>query len=128
MFATIISVRLLKPIWEARELETADPVMEKLLEGKRALSIVLKSANLPMDLLYLGAKVDVTDIKDGELFYLARNVPLAGLSMTGEGDWAKVTLAVNIQDSETIIKNRTDTLSLMLSNLDANTDIEIVEM
>jgi len=129
MFVTLLSVRLLKPMWESRESDIPDPLMEKLLEGKRAVSLVVKTSNLPLDLLYPGAVVDVTDIRNGEIFYLARNVAIAGLNIIEEGVSAKVTLAVNQPDSENLIKNRTETVSLILSdNKHDSSDIEIVEM
>jgi hypothetical protein len=130
MLLTILSVRLLKPLWEKDEDSSPDPLMGNLLEGKRAISIVVKTANLPLDVLYPGAKVDVTDIKNGEVLYLAKDVPIAGLSIMEEGASAKVTLAVNLQDSENVIKNRSDTISLVLSgdNNHGSGDIEIVEM
>ncbi len=129
MFTTLIGVRLLKPIWESSEPDTPDPLMGKLLEGKRAVSLVVKTSNLPLDLLYPGAMVDVTDIRNGEVFYLARDVAIAGLNIIEEGVAAKVTLAVNQPDSENLIKNRTETVSLILSdNKHTSNDIEIVEM
>jgi len=129
MFLTLLGVRLLKPIWEKNEPDTADPLMEKLLEGKRAVSLVVKANNLPLDLLYPGAKVDITDIRNGEVVYLAKGVAVAGLNIIEEGVSAKVTLAVNQQDSENIIKNKSDTISLILSsNKPDASDIEIVEM
>lgn len=130
MLGTILSVKLLKPLWEKNEDDSPDPVMEKLLEGKRAVSLLVHTSNLPLDVLYPGAKVDVTDIKNGEVFYLAKDVAIAGLSIQEEGGYAKVTLAVNLRDSESVIKNRSDTLSLVLSEEGNrnNSDIEIIEM
>jgi len=130
MLATVLSVKLLKPLWENTEDTSPEPIMGKLLEGKRAVSIVVKASNLPLDVLYPGAKVDVTDIKDGEVFYLARDVAIAGLSIMDDNSLAKVTLAVNMQDSENVMKNRSDTISLVLSEEGNhnNSDIEIVEM
>jgi len=129
MFATLIGVRLLKPIWESSQTDTPDPLMTKLLEGKRAVSLVVKANNLPLDLLYPGAMVDVTDVRNGEVFYLAKGVAIAGLNIIEEGVSAKVTLAVDQQTSENIMKNRTDTVSLILSsNKPDSSDIEIVEM
>jgi hypothetical protein len=129
MFATLAGVRLLKPIWENSDADTPDPLMTKLLEGKRAVSFVVKTSNLPLDLLYPGAMVDVTDIRNGEVFYLAKNVAIAGLNIIEEGVSAKVTLAVDQTDSENLIKNRTETVSLILSsNKSDSTDIEIIEM
>jgi hypothetical protein len=130
MLGTILSVKLLKPFWEKDQDDSPDPVMEKLLEGKRAVSLLVHTSNLPLDVLYPGAKVDVTDIKNGEVFYLAKGVSIAGLSILEEGGYAKVTLAVNLQDSESVIKNRSDTLSLVLSDDSGhnNSDIEIIEM
>ena len=129
MLITLLGVRLLKPMWESRESDTPDPLMGKLLEGKRAVSLVVKTSNLPLDLLYPGAMVDVTDIRNGEVFYLAKGVAIAGLNIIEEGVSAKVTLAVNQQDSENIIKNRSDTICLILSSKNPDSsDIEIVEM
>ena len=129
MSITLLGVRLLKPIWESGETEAPDPLMGKLLEGKRAVSLVVKTSNLPLDLLYPGAMVDVTDIRNGEVLYLARDVAIAGLSIIEEGVAAKVTLAVDQPDSENLIKNRTETVSLILSdNKHTSNDIEIVEM
>lgn len=129
MLGTILTVKLLKPFWENKLDDTPDPMMEKLLEGKRAVSLLVHTSNLPLDVLYPGAKVDVTDIRDGEVFYLAKEVPIAGLSILEDGGYAKVTLAVNLQDSENVIKNKSDTISLVFSDSGAHSnDIEIIEM
>ncbi len=130
MLGTILTIKLLKPFWEDKIDDTPDPVMEHLLEGKRAVSLLVHTNNLPLDVLYPGARVDVTDIREGEVFYLAKDVPIAGLSILEEGGYAKVILAVNLQDSENVIKNKSDTISLVLSEEGSSktSDIEIIEM
>ena len=130
MLGTVLSVKLLKSFWESSSDDTNGPTMEKLLDGKRAVSLVVKTSNMPIDVLYPGAKVDVTDIKNGDVLYLARDVAIAGLSVSEEGEFAKVTLALDTQDSENVIKNRSETISLILnaeSDRDSS-DIEIVEL
>jgi len=129
MLVTMLFVRVVKN-WVSSDSEDVDVFFEKAMDGKKAVSLLVKSSSLPIELLYPGVKVDVINKNDDGVSYIVRDVYVVGISVMDEGQNAKVTLAVNKDESEKVLSIKGDNVSLLVrgNNSKESDDIEIVEM
>lgn len=130
LLGTLLFVRVLKHYTFSNE-EQEVPVLLDALKGKKAVSVSLKLSSLPMDFIYPGVRVDLVEVKDSIVSYVVKDVYVVGIGVMSEENLAKITLAVNNDESENIMKKDGQTLSLIVrgegNNKDLD-DIEIVEL
>ena len=130
MLGTMLFVKAIKSWASSGDGNEVDAFFEKAMDGKRAASILIKTSNLPVEMLYPGVKVDVVDKKEDGVSYIVRDVYVVGVSVIDEGQNTKITLAVNKDESEKMLSVKSDNISLLIrgNNSKGNDDIEIEEL
>lgn len=130
LLGTLLFVKVLKN-YANEPHDDNGAFLAEALKGKKAVSVLIKSESLPMEFLYPGVKVDLVDKKTQDITYVVKDVYVVGVSIVQEGAMTKVTLAVNNDEGERVIKTKSDDLGLIIrgygSNKD-NDDVEIVEL
>ena len=126
---TLLFVRVLKS-YANQPVDEESVLLREALEGKKAVSVLFNLSSLPMEFIYPGVKVDLVEKNEKEVEYVVKDVYVVGVSIMEEGTKAKITLAVNNDESERIIKKEGQTLGLVVrgyGNKKELDDIEIVE-
>ena len=126
---TLLFVRVLKS-YANQPVDEESVLLREALKGKKAVSVLFNLSSLPMEFIYPGVKVDLVEKNEKEVEYVVKDVYVVGVSIMEEGTKAKITLAVNNDESERIIKKEGQTLGLVVrgyGNKKELDDIEIVE-
>lgn len=129
LLGTLVFVKLIKAYTSDDETYYNEAIIYDALNGKIAVSVNVPVSYLPMELLYPGVAVDLTESLGNEINYLVRDVPVVGLSIIEAGTVAKVTVAVDSTEGEGILNAKQDKIRLFVKgDRDKNTDdIEIIE-
>ena len=133
LLGTLLFVSFIKSYEAHPDLEADYAAYEALIneamKGKTAVSVNIPMAFLPLELLYPGVNVDITDTSREDIRYLARNVTILGLSTIGTGALARLTLAVSPSQGEDILNAKQDSIGLLVKGENSSDidEIEIVE-
>jgi hypothetical protein len=129
LLGTLAFVKLIKAYAKDDDTSYNEAIIYDALNGKIAVSVNIPLAYLPMELLYPGVAVDLTESLGDDLNYLVRDVSVVGLSIIEAGTMAKVTVAVSSAEGEEILNAKQDKIRLFVKgDRDKNTDdIEIIE-
>ena len=129
LLATLLFVRVLKN-YSKHTADEEGALLYEALKGKKAVSVLFELSSLPMEFIYPGVKVDLVDKNEKDITYVVKAVYVVGVTVVEEGSKAKITLAVNDDESERIIRKDGKNLGLVVRG-DGNSkdfdDIEIVE-
>jgi len=129
LIGTLLFVKVLKS-YANQPADEEGALLREVLKGKKAVSVLFNLSSLPMEFIYPGVKVDLVEKDEREVEYVVKDVYVVGVSIVEEGTKAKITLAVNNEESERIIKKESQTLGLVVRGYDNKKeldDIEIVE-
>ncbi|MEI6079610.1 MAG: hypothetical protein WCQ53_03110 [bacterium] len=130
LLATLLFVRVLKNYSRQTTGDEEGALLYEALKGKKAVSVLFELSSLPMEFIYPGVKVDLVDKNEKDITYVVKAVYVVGVTVVEEGSKAKITLAVNDDESERIIRKDGKKLGLIVRG-DGNSkdfdDIEIVE-
>ncbi len=129
LLATLGFVKLIKAYASDEEVNYSEAIIYEALNGKIAVSVNIPLSYLPMELLYPGVIVDLTEASGDEVNYIVRDVAVVGLSIIESSTVAKVTVAVSSTEGEEILNAKQDKIRLLVKgNKDKDSDdIEIIE-
>jgi hypothetical protein len=127
LLGTLVFVSLIKAYAGNEEQTYDDAIIYDALNGKIAVSVNIPLSYLPMELLYPGVIVDLTESLEKDTNYLVRDVPVVGLSIIESGSVAKVTVAVSSVEGEEILNAKQDKIRLFVKGDKNTADIEIIE-
>ena len=129
LLATLLFIKVLKG-YSNQHVDEEGALLYEVLKGKKAVSVLFNLSSLPMEFIYPGVKVDLVERNEKEVEYIVKDVYVVGVSIVEEGTKGKITLAVNNDESERVIRREGQTLGLVVrgygNNKDSD-DIEIVE-
>ena len=129
LLGTLGFVKLIKAYASDEDVNYSEAIIYDALSGKIAVSVNIPLSYLPMELLYPGVVVDLTETSGDEVNYIVRDVAVVGLSIIEAGTMAKVTVAVSSTEGEEILNTNQDKIRLFVKgDKDKDSDeIEIVE-
>lgn len=130
LFFTLLFVKYIKN-HSTTDDKTLTPFYYEALQGGRsAVSVLFRTENLPVDLIYPGVKVDVVEAETDDIKYLVKNVFIVAVSFMEDKETVKVDLALNEMESKRIILSKALNIKLLVKGLDDKDDnlLEITEL
>jgi hypothetical protein len=117
---------------ETKEDNSLKIFYDSVMKDKKAVSIILSTRNIPIELLYPGIKVDLIEKSDdNEINHIVKDVFIISISVLGGEEKARVVLALNDFDSKKVLSTKAESLRIILrgeEESEKSNDIEIVEL
>ena len=127
---TLVAVKFIKS-FRTNEEDNGAVLLEEALKGKKAVSMLFNISELPVELLYPGAKVDVIDRTGADVESLVDDITVVGVSYLPEREQAKVFVAVSQDQSMKILGAEGKKLGIVVVGSadypSDDDDIEIIE-
>lgn len=127
---TLVAVKFIKS-FRTNEEDNGAVLLEEALKGKKAVSMLFNISELPVELLYPGAKVDVIDRTGTDVESLVDDITVVGVSYLPEREQAKVFVAVSQDQSMKILGAEGKKLGIVVVGSadypSDDDDIEIIE-
>lgn len=130
-FITLFLAKFINSM-EVEEDNSLKIFYDSVMKDKKAVSVILSTRNIPIELLYPGIKVDLIEKSDdNEINYIVRDVFIISISVLGGEEKARVVLALNDFNSKKVLSTKSDSLRIILRGEEGSkntNDIEIVEL
>jgi hypothetical protein len=127
LLATLLFVRIIKN-YSSQETDEEGALLYEALKGKKAVSVLLSLSSLPMEFIYPGVKVDLVEKNEKEVNYIVKDVYVVGVAIVEEGTKAKITLSVNDEESERVMRKEGLDLGLVVRGYGNNKDFDDIEI
>jgi len=128
-FSIVLTIFFIKIInTQNQDLDLNPSFVEEELKGKNAITLSLKIENVPLEFIYPGAKIDIMKNFRNQVLRLAKNVPIAGVSII-DTETVRLVLGVDNGQEENILQNKSDDLFIVLvGDKRIKNKVEIIEV
>ena len=128
-FSIVLTIFFIKIInTQNQDLDLNPSFVEEELKGKNAITLSLKIENVPLEFIYPGAKIDIMKNFGNQVLRLAKNVPIAGVSII-DTETVRLVLGVDNGQEENILQNKSDDLFIVLvGDKRIKNKVEIIEV